>query len=207
MRCVDLDGEDWFENELTGDVYYCRDYQKGDEKLIDGEGWKWMGKNDMFGKSADDVITDNLDKADVYTQGDTYDRVRFSGTNAKSFMDNMGYKNVPTQVIEYEKSIVQRTWTPAGTQSVDIGGLFQIVEKVGYVNKDFKETSRKQVGSSMCSTRNECIETVSRKKIEYGKPYSKIGNFLNTVFGGNIDLKNIGPCTPNWTLIKDFIKR
>lgn len=42
-----------------------------------------MGDNNMFGQSADDAITSNLDKADVYTQGDSYDRVGFSGNNAK----------------------------------------------------------------------------------------------------------------------------
>jgi len=56
VKLVDPNGKDWFENELTGDVYYSEDYRKGDEKLIDGEGWKWMGENDMFGKTADEVI-------------------------------------------------------------------------------------------------------------------------------------------------------
>ena len=60
IKLVDSNGEDWFENELTGNVYYSKDYRKGDEKLIDGEGWKWMGENDMFGKTADEVWGSNL---------------------------------------------------------------------------------------------------------------------------------------------------
>ena len=207
VKLVDPNGEDWFENELTGDVYYCKDYRKGDEKELSGKGWKWLGENNMFGKSADNVIAANINKADVYTEDNSYGRVGFSGANAKEFMSKMGYKNVPTQVIEYEKSNMQRTWTPAGTLSVDIGGSFQIIEKVGYVNKDFNEVSRKQVGSSVHSTRNECIESVSRQRIEYGKSYSKIGDFLNTIFGGNVSMKKAGPCTPNWRLINEFKKR
>ena len=98
VKLVDPNGEDWFENELTGDVYYSKDYRKGDEKLIDGEGWKWMGENDMFGKTADEVISTNIDKASVYTEGNSYDRVGFSGDNAKGFMANMGYDFMPSKL-------------------------------------------------------------------------------------------------------------
>jgi len=98
VKLVDPNGKDWFENELTGDVYYSKDYRKGDEKLIDGEGWKWMGKNDMFGKTADEVISTNIDKASVYTEGNSYDRVGFSGDNAKGFMANMGYDFMPSKL-------------------------------------------------------------------------------------------------------------
>lgn len=141
VKCVDPNGEDWFENELTGDVYYCKDYRKGDEKELSGKGWKWLGENNMFGKSADNVIAANINKADVYTEGKFNDRVGFSGKNAKEFMSKMGYKCVPTQVIGHEKS------------------------------------------------------------------YSKIGDFSNTVFGGNVNMKKAGPCTSNWRLINEFKKK
>ena len=205
VKLVDPNGEDWYENELTGDVYYSKDYRKGDEKELSGEGWKWMGDNNMFGQSADDVISANLDKADVYTQGDSYDRVGFSGDNAKEFMSNMGYKEVPTKVIEYEKSNIQRTWTPAGSFSVDIGGIFQIVEKKGYVKKDFNIKGRQQLGDALCSTKNNCIETVSRVNLTYGSSHTKLGGFCNTVFGGSVDLKKTGPCIPNKKLINEFL--
>ena len=205
IKLVDPNGEDWFENELTGDVYYCRDYRKGDEKELKGEGWKWMGENNMFGQSADDAITANLDKADVYTQGDSYDRVGFSGNNAKEFMSNMGYKEVPTQIIEYEKSNVQRTWTPAGSLSVDIGGIFQIAEKKSYVKKEFDIKGRQQIGNSLHSTQNGCAETVSRVNLSYGNTHAKLGSFCNTVFGGSVDLKRSGPCVPNMKLINEFL--
>ena len=42
VKLVDPNGEDWFENELTGDIYYSRDYRKGDEKELSGEGWKCL---------------------------------------------------------------------------------------------------------------------------------------------------------------------
>ena len=207
IKLVDPNGEDWFENELTGDVYYSKDYRKGDEKLIDGEGWKWMGENDMFGKSADEAIAANIDKADVYTEGNSYDRVGFNGDNAKEFMSNMGYKNVPTQVVEYEKSNMQRSWTPAGTLSVDIGGTFQFVEKVAYVDKQFDVIERKQIGPALFSNKNGCIESVNRQSLTYGVTYSKYGKFINTVFGGNIDLKKNGPCIPNMKIINEFLKK
>ena len=109
MKLVDPDGEDCFENELTGDIYSSRDYRKGDEKELNGKGWKWMGDNNMFGQSADDAITSNLDKADVYTQGDSYDRVGFSGKQAREFMSNMGYDFKPTQaevsITKYQQMI------------------------------------------------------------------------------------------------------
>ena len=94
VRLVDPNGEDWFENEKTGDIYYARDYIKGDENLIGGEGWKWLGKNEMFGKSADEVIYSNYQnaEAEIYTGDATIGRAAFKGENAKKFMGEMGYK-------------------------------------------------------------------------------------------------------------------
>ena len=142
----DPDGRDWFENENTGEVYYARDYRKGDEHLIDGDGWKWMGKNDMFGKPADDIITANLDKADVYTQGDSYGRVGFRGNYARKFMSNMGYvfrpKTESVKIIEtttmvsephgpiyltvVEESLVRRTGTYTKNTH---GGAYTVLSK------------------------------------------------------------------------------
>ena len=111
VKLVDPNGEDWYENELTGDVYYNRDYRKGDERKIDGEGWKWMGKNNMFEKSDDDAINTNLDKVSgVSCRQDGVDGIAsasFSGKNAEAFMRNMGYELMPSKVeidfVEYKQ--------------------------------------------------------------------------------------------------------
>ena len=98
VRLVDVNGMDWFENELTGDVYYARDYRKGDEHLIDGEGWKWMGKNGMFGKPADDVIFSNYQtiEPEIYSGDETIGRAAYKGENAKKFMNTLGYEFKPS---------------------------------------------------------------------------------------------------------------
>ena len=98
VRLVDEDGMDWFENELTGDVYYARDYRKGDEHLIDGEGWKWMGENGMFGKPADDVIFSNYQtiEPEIYSGDETIGRAAYKGENAKKFMNTLGYEFKPS---------------------------------------------------------------------------------------------------------------
>ena len=57
VMLIDPDGRDWFENELTGDVYYNSDMRKGQEGTgaMTGEGWQHMGENGMFMKDKDDV--------------------------------------------------------------------------------------------------------------------------------------------------------
>ena len=99
VKLVDPDGEDWFENELTGDIYYNREYRNGDEKSIEGKGWKWMGGNNMFEKSDNDVINSNLDKvSDLSCRQDGVDGITnatFKGENAEAFMNNMGYEKRP----------------------------------------------------------------------------------------------------------------
>ena len=111
IRLVDPNGEDWFENELTGDVYYNRDYRKGDEKSLEGKGWKWMGSNNMFDKSDNDAINSNLDKvSDVSCRQDGVDGIAnatFTGDNAEAFMNNMGYEKRPLVQDVSVKSVTQ----------------------------------------------------------------------------------------------------
>ena len=99
VKLVDPNGEDWYENELTGDIYYNRDYRKGDEKSIEGKGWKWIGGNNMFEKSDNDAINSNLDKvSSVSCRQDGDDGIAnatFKGENAEAFMNNMGYEKRP----------------------------------------------------------------------------------------------------------------
>ncbi|MDA3865624.1 MAG: RHS repeat-associated core domain-containing protein [Salinivirgaceae bacterium] len=43
-------GPDWFQNEITGDVYFNSEMQKGDEGTgaMQGEGWIHLGENGLF---------------------------------------------------------------------------------------------------------------------------------------------------------------
>jgi RHS repeat-associated protein len=111
IKLVDPNGEDWFENELTGDVYYNRDYRKGDEKSLEGKGWKWMGSNNMFDKSDNDAINSNSDKvSDVSCRQDGVDGIAnatFTGDNAEAFMNNMGYEKRPLVQDVSVKSVTQ----------------------------------------------------------------------------------------------------
>ena len=188
VRLVDEDGRDWFENEKTGDVYYAQNYHKGDEHLIDGEGWKWLGKNEMFGQSADDVITANLDKADVYTQGDSYDRVGFSGNNAKEFMSNMGYKNVPTQVVTYDNTYSYSMSDGRHTTHFTLGEKYDYTEKSSYVPYNFSESNRQQIGNSVYGKLDPMtgqMPQVNRNIISYSKTpnLSRIGKLFYALRG------------------------
>ena len=57
---IDPDGKDWFENEKSGAVYYNSNMKKGSEGTgaMQGEGWKHMGKNNMFQKNENDLNND-----------------------------------------------------------------------------------------------------------------------------------------------------
>ena len=188
IKLVDPNGEDWFENELTGNVYYSKDYRKGDEKLIDGEGWKWMGENDMFGKTADEVISTNIDKASVYTEGNSYDRVGFSGDNAKGFMANMGYKSVPTQAISYEdvyQSSVQAN--PYQHIFISYGCVIDYAEKIGYVPSNYIEKGRVTLNTiygKFDPIKNN-MPSVSRVTISYQNSNvpAELSSFLHAING------------------------
>jgi hypothetical protein len=104
---------DWFENEITGDVYFNSDMKKGQEGTgaMKGEGWQHMGENGMFDKtdnssSAGEEIsllssTSNLSSSteSLINNGDgTYTgEAMYEGNNAKTFMNSVGYSNVPKE--------------------------------------------------------------------------------------------------------------
>ena len=114
---VDPNGDDWFKNKKTGDVYYNKDYTQDNTGDLEGDGWEWMGANDMFqnedGTNNDaTVIEQNIDLAsevfeDIVLVPDPNSEdpenpdlvpqlkqfsASFEGENAEKFMSNMGYK-------------------------------------------------------------------------------------------------------------------
>ena len=216
VKLVDPNGEDWFENELTGDVYYSRDYRKGDEKELKGEGWKWMGENNMFGQSADDAITANLDKADVYAQDDSYDRVGFSGNNAKIFMSNMGYKSVPTQVVSYE-DVYQNSISANPYQHIKIsnGLVIDYTEKVGYVPSNYIEKCRTTVNTiyGKYDPIKNNMKSVSRVTISYQRSRipSEISSLLHAMNGRQDYINRIQTSISNYKgnipLVNTFLKQ
>jgi len=87
-------GDDYFQNELDGSIYYNSSWGMGDEMML-GSDWSYLGPNNMFydgGFGTNDLsllhhyhaIT-NLDIGGPLTG-------YFSGENARSFMGDMGYE-------------------------------------------------------------------------------------------------------------------
>ena len=109
---IDPDGmapDDWFQNKLTGDVYYNSEMRAGDEGTgaMTGTGWEHMGANGMFGSPDGISLSQNEGLIEggghstfaVYEQKIPYDKqvvgfgqeAMFKGDNATKFMDGQGY--------------------------------------------------------------------------------------------------------------------
>ena len=108
--------EDWFQNELTGDVYYNSEMRKGDEGTgaMTGEGWVHMGENGMFSDGSPMTsdasilfgnqglgkvsMTQNYDKSPVYADAKVTSVTMtgmFKGDNAQKLMGRLGYDFKP----------------------------------------------------------------------------------------------------------------
>ena len=109
VKYVDPSGEDWFENELTGAIYYNNRYGKeaAGKGAMKGAGWKHLGGNNMFSSdgisNSDYSIVLNNGGSLFYGYGALNMELSLSlnGEQAKSLMETLGYKQVPTQVITY----------------------------------------------------------------------------------------------------------
>ena len=107
---------DWFQNEITGDVYYHSEMRKGDEGTgaMKGEGWVHMGENGMFSNGSpltsdasvlfgnqglgEISMTSNYDKPQVFADSKVTSVTMtgmFKGDNAKKLMGNLGYDFKP----------------------------------------------------------------------------------------------------------------
>jgi RHS repeat-associated protein len=219
---IDPNGEDWFENESTGEVYFNSEIGKDGAGTgnMEGDGWKWMGDNNMMGTVDNEFVNkyqslahEGGGTAGVFNVGDEngfHDGYEMNfGSNSEKFMNEMGYKCVPTQVIEYTKSQIQREHTPGGTISIDIGCSTQLTEKVGYVPNGYKSTGRSQVGQGVYSNGLGYTESAVKYNLSYGKNSNsglggKIANAWSALFGGNHDYKKQGPCSPNMGLVNQL---
>lgn len=126
--------EDWFQNELTGDVYYNSELRKGDESRL-GEGWVHLGENQMFSDgtpmTSDATIlyknsrltesgvkqTLEYDKPKVYADAKVSKiklEASFKGKNAERFMSGQGYDKKPFEANVYSYSKRQGFPEPHG---------------------------------------------------------------------------------------------
>jgi hypothetical protein len=204
----------WFVNELSGDVYFDDGVGANSADLVsDGKNWKWLGENSMFGEAASDVIFKNLNTVEIYASSNdgSVARAAFRGEDAKAFMESMGYKQVPTQVIEYEKSIPIRDLMPgAGRISIDAGCRTQITERIGYVPNDFSLSGKEQVGQSVFS--KDGMESARILNLTYSQnDNSKVRSFFKGLAkfmiasSGNHDWRDTGgPCVPNAKLVNQL---
>jgi len=217
--------DDWFVNELTGHVYFSSELGKDGATIVSqrfGEGWKWLGDNNMFGEVNVDFFENNSEfiTGNAYTWTFPIIHEDWSSSigytmdlreNSAAFMAKMDYKQVPTQVIQYTKSQIQRERTPGGTISFDLGGSIRLTEKVGYVPKDYKIIGHNQIGQGVYSTGIGYTESAIRQDLFYGKGssgwLSSVANAWSAMFGGNHDYRNIGPVIPNMELVNQLRKR
>jgi hypothetical protein len=217
---IDPNGEDWFQNELSGEVYFNSKIGKDGAGTgnMEGDGWKWMGDNNMMGTVDNEFVLkyqslahEGGGTAGVFSAGNEngfHDGYEMNfGSNSEKFMNEMGYKQVPTQILEYTYSKKMMTGGPGGTRgSVDIGSQIQITEKIGYVSNNYNRVSRKQIGKTLYG--RSSFEYVHRLELNYSKGFdlSKVGKGWSAVFGGQLDYKEIGPASINYKLINEFRK-
>ena len=130
VKLVDPNGEDWFENENTGDIMYVRDFRIKDASKL-GDGWNWMGRNGMFGASDNEVIRSNLTEDQAYLVNNYNDIIStsYSGSKAESFMDKMGYEKKPLLQDVKSKEITQIMPDAMGPASFEFTEKIETVEK------------------------------------------------------------------------------
>ena len=205
---------DWFENELTGDVYYNSEYRKGDESKIEGEGWKHMGENNMFSKEGDPISSDlalvatneNLtsdSKIEVSKDGKFQVEASFKGDKAKTFMKKNGYESKPTQQTKYTKKFTVAIKGAPRQPSLEM----QITEKIGYKKNSSIATSSGYISPIIPESGPLSYEYVGRVNVHYtnntlGKSAIKINNIVNpsspvvynswSEYNGSIKLINLG---------------
>ncbi|MDR2510884.1 MAG: hypothetical protein LBC89_00145, partial [Bacteroidales bacterium] len=132
------------------------------------------------------------------------------GKNSEAFMNKMGYKQVPTQIIEQSTSYKQTVvfGFPRANMSFDNGCTYTETEKIGYVPENHKYIGRLQVGRSLYNKDN--TTSIDRYSLQYRKSSVPswlpiIGTAWKAIVGGEHDYKSVGPpCIPNVKLINEF---
>ena len=197
----DPNGRDWFENEYTGDVYYARDYRKGDEHLIGGNGWKWLGANNVFGESADEIIYSNYLKveAEIYSGDASIERAAYRGENAQQFMELMGYDFKKKTSIVYITLTQQMSDYDASGQPIYFydRNESEYVLSSGYVPKNSSASIHKRQKDPYCDTDYGPYIRKTTWSETWHYSYNNKNNSGNNIF------KELLPAVA--TLLRDFI--
>jgi RHS repeat-associated protein len=164
---------DWFQNELTGDIYYNSKMRKGDEGTgaMTGKGWAHMGENGMFGTNDITVIETNKNLATGFktTGPDFTTEAFFEEGNGQKLMKGQGYELLPTQQIRFNDSFTMHI--PAGQGGYDIkttmGQSIYITEKSAYFPTGSIEKGTKGLNDVMFGLEGLNFQTVNRFQIDY----------------------------------------
>jgi hypothetical protein len=102
---IDPNGEDWFQNELSGEVYFNSKIGKDGAGTgnMEGDGWKWMGDNNMMGTVDNEFVLkyqslahEGGGTAGVFNVGNEngyHDGYEMNfGSNSEKFMNEMGFE-------------------------------------------------------------------------------------------------------------------
>ena len=214
VKLVDPDGNDWYQNELTGAIYYNSNV-KGAEAAgtgaMKGEGWKYLGANGMFATGP----FQNTDWLIVSKNGGKWNHNKYTGridmelsldgNNAKSLMKSVGYQQVPTQVITYNDTYTQDMSGPQGhTFHLTYGNEYEYAEKIAYIPDSYQESGRSIVGRTEYGNYDPFKNSTpyaNRQTISYYDPSTfvkvigAIFSGLKTVHGGYhdyVDKYNMG---------------
>ena len=154
---IDPNGEDWFQNELTGEVYFNSEIGKDGAGTgnMEGDGWKWMGNNNMMGAVDNEFVNkyqslahEGGGTAGVFNVGDEngfHDGYEMNfGSNSEKFMNEMGYKSVVSQAFVYDKSANEKIQAGPFSNNFLTGEKITIGEKYTYVPKNYQQSGEKR---------------------------------------------------------------
>lgn len=136
---------DWFQNQLTGEVYYNSDMRKGDESQL-GDNWSHLGENGMFSDGTpmtSDVAllaqNKSLTNIEPNADGSISSTGYMKADRAKGFMDEQGYDFNPVQQTIYEKTSETAAAGPGSkTFTFQIGEVATITERSRYMKDNNK---------------------------------------------------------------------
>ncbi len=229
VKLVDPEGRDWFYNENTGQIYYnsnnsIKELAEGGE--LSSDGWKYLCRNGLMYNTdpqseAKKVCHDGgsfiPNKFDIMTGNLLgHCELSLSGKDAEDFANEHGFKKVPTQVVHYNSTYIQRAPGPGNYSfAFEMGTDIQLAEKYAFVRNFFEETNRSRIGKMIQGAIEPmlgCVPTVCRERINYGP--SKVKNkfpFLKMMCGQHdyvnytsIPMQNYDGNTP---LINQFLKK
>jgi RHS repeat-associated protein len=213
INFIDPDGMDWWENSETGEVYWVKNSSQKNADFTNrtlfggmlgkGEGqWKWLGEDNMFGDTPENVISSYYD---YNILGLTVFSLDYESQN---FMKSKGYDFMPTQVLEYSTRTEIREVTPGGMISYSDGFSFVFeTEKSSYLPQEYTEKSRTSI-NSLQKNNDMGYSSVSRLQINYEKPTNSvlknIGSFISRIFGGAHSNNTNAIIKTDNQLIRDF---